>query len=643
VEAPSFRGQGEEVESEPEVQSHLDPFALPPETDGRFRMLMIAALIMTWSLASHIIPIEDFWGQALRNMPVAAEISKQARDDFLEGNLKLPTIERSELIKYEALEGFGKNVHLYSRRLSRVSLSLVLVGSLLLLATFVYFRLPSRILSRHSIRSLTAEEAPEAFAQLGELAAKAGMKACPELYIRSGALDGLAFQLADRIVLALTGPLEMLRTSWSNYHRAVALHELGHIVNRDIRIRNWSLALWIALGFVVPLGGVLLIGLERPNARALGVFGWQTAGTLLLSLLLWAGIVRAREHYADLRVACWGEARSLERRLMLPEVARAGTSLLIRFFSSAARMHPSNAERLLVASNAESLFLTSPLLASLTGALLGLMAGNSAEFLADVILVGSVAAAAIAVFTGSLMVVALFLVFQVVFPFAVMIVVGRWITDALGIQMLRSALWGLENNGKAQWGYWSLAGLAAAFAAGVELGLLLTPAALAGWQSGAWMLLWLGAFTLLIWFWLIQSRGLGRLILGACSEKRSFARATKFARWLIALQLTVFLLPAMVGRVTVVSASSASHPAMAEGFAILSGELTHLSTSTFLFLSAAFGLNALVGLLSFSVVFVWLACRRVRCEHCREPLAGWRLLGERCAGCGCRLLGWLYA
>ncbi len=63
----------------------------------------------------------------------------------------------------------------------------------------------------------------------------------------------------------LAGPGGAPDRLWNDLHRAVALHELGHVVNRDIHTREIARALWIALGPTLALAYLIFVGFRDPT------------------------------------------------------------------------------------------------------------------------------------------------------------------------------------------------------------------------------------------------------------------------------------------------------------------------------------------------------------------------------------------
>jgi hypothetical protein len=618
-----------------------NPFALPQETDGRFRMLIVTALILVWSLGSQILTPPSVMDSALAIGPnfrqaVAEMMDAAKRNPFA---VPLPTTDDGRLL-LETGE-FWRMVDIYYAWLKSFLLSALLSIFFAVLAAIFYFAFPSIYRIRYQTRPMSRELAPRATRELDLLAERAGLDEKPDLLVKPGILDGLAFHRWRRQYLALAGEPATLDRSWGDLQRAVALHEIGHLVNGDIRKREVARALWISLGATLAVAVVFLFWLRDPAISDLAIFFGRTFGVVLVAWILWGGLVRAREFYADWRVVTWGLGAALSRRLSLPDPLRAEPGWWPRV-QSLWRMHPANAERLKMLREPKELFAASPLLAALTGTLLGLVTGNAAILATDWLVAAiSTLGVAAALTRNSLVLVFGFL--HVPVALLALVVVGRWTTDALGVQILRSAMWDLGRDSLARWGYGSLARLAAAFVVGLEAGLTLTTAAFFGWGSPLFMVLWWVGFFVMIWLWMVQSRALGRILLGACSGEKIKARVVFWLRWLATLQLAVLFLPALAGRF---AAHIRVNPEMlmlldgTEGDVI--GTSGFFISSSFIFLTLSFLLFASLGAGVLTIAVFRLVRRKVFCPRCGPGAGGWRSVGEGCSRCGALLGSWFY-
>ena len=159
---------------------------------------------------------------------------------------------------------------------------------------------------RRRYRPLREADAPELWAQINALSGEAGMSSPPGL--RWQPIDvralGLAFGPPGRRELAFTGGLVPLAVRDPPAFRSIVLHELAHIRNRDVDLAYYAIGIWRALVVVaiIPFVVTLLDELVS-DPGIVGSFGWRLLALVPLVYLVRAGILRAREHDADVRAS----------------------------------------------------------------------------------------------------------------------------------------------------------------------------------------------------------------------------------------------------------------------------------------------------------------------------------------------------
>src|SRR4029077_6514407 len=198
---------------------------------------------------------------------------------------------------------------------------LIIPGAVLLLfaclAIFLYRSHNQRLKRRYASKPLTRAEAPKVVADLESCAVSSGLL-LPKLEYSSGLVQGHAFGYKGKEVLILAGTPEVLGNAWEKSCRPVALHELAHVVNDDARDRDKAKALWTAFVIFLLLGFIVLCGLRGFSWR-IGGLTLEFAAMLLFVYVIWAGLIRIREYYADWRAASWGVGAQLQRLFSLPE------------------------------------------------------------------------------------------------------------------------------------------------------------------------------------------------------------------------------------------------------------------------------------------------------------------------------------
>ncbi len=648
----------------------LDPFVLPAETKGRFRMLVAAALVFAWSLSAWFVHVPNLYTQVSRVEPEVQEA--------------LDKLRNGAPITREDVEVVGESAS--AKRFMRVILSQAarIVLSFVFLAAFglgtwaLYSLHPVLLRRRHKTHPLTA---PNAVEEIRRLAALAGLSSDLRLERKTGGLiDGVAFGRRGREVLAVAGSPQILERPWNDFTRAVALHEMGHVVNDDVRGRELTRAMWVVLPSLVVLAVVVLgvvslahgevrFPVFQPTAPAsegtddsasLVTAGLKTAVTFLVIWWIWAGLIRAREHYADYRVATWGFKAPLLLLLGLREAHqrwwqrlrlwklwsgryqdspwwRQGRSL---WESYGWRRHPSKAARIRALREPAALFRVSPDLAFLTGLLLAFLGAQLTPLSTDLTFLATLFATPLYFLVGPLAL----LVF-VGIALGVMLAVTWLVTGALGVQVQREAVADLATRPHHEWDYLGLGKTALFLAVGLEVGLFVSPFGFfTTARSPLWVAGWLVALAGLVGIWLLYLRAATRLLLGSQTGP-SLPKWSR--RWLTGsatVLLTALLWPALAFRLTIevggkdslLSVLTPVNSNPSEIFAYI-----FAMTSLVLFFC---GLVLYILLLSLCVLGAAIRLYRQRafCTKCGEATAAKLVVGRRCAGCGAALAEWLF-
>jgi Zn-dependent protease with chaperone function len=516
----------------------LNPFALPSETQGRFRMLVVAALAAALNIGvalTLLVGREDEF-QRLRN-EYGALLGQVADSTFF----KLPLAERERLAKradvlIQTMLGIC---------LGKLLIPLLYVSILSALAVLIYRRHPQRIRRQFRALPLTAENAPTVERDVNRMVEALNLSPPPSLEHSQGTaklLEAQAFGLKKSPALLLKGSPELLEQLWDDKYRAVALHELAHIEEGDAQIREGTRAVWLALlvlGYL-PLALVILAGgfyagthgSARPLLRPIGILSAQLALSSLIVLGIMTGLVRIRELYADWRVAFGG--------LREPLIAAFGPSCW---------WHPPKKARQANLERPEKLFRISSGLPLQVGLLLALVLGHGLGFglllLQTSMLLGRgeqwhVFASLVEQPTGwksSLAIVAPIALGNVLPLLAgalLFFFVARMVSGTLDLQVQREAVADLATGKHSNWGYLQLLRPACLLAIGFEAGLLLAlgRSPISSSQGALWLIPFRAtAMTLLAWVWLVSMRAFSRFYLGshAGPEPPKLRRAAWFS------------------------------------------------------------------------------------------------------------------
>ena len=302
----------------------LNPFAFPSDTTFRF-LLLIAAIVGVSLLA-----FDWLYGQfADLRAEAAALIACSAG---------LPT-DPTQVATDAQLVAFRSCLAAVNgTRLDAVLLGMV---ALVIGGGVAYGIAVARLRRRY--RVLDRADAPELVAQIDALAGEMGVTPAPGL--RWQPLDrralGLAFGRPGHRELALTGGLVPLTVRDPAAFRAIVLHELAHLRNRDVDLSYYAIGIFRAVLVlaILPFALALLRTLLSDPGTVFS-FVWRFTVLLPLVYVIRSGILRAREHDADLR------ASTLE-----PEIRRVLASARDHTPSKLRRLiawHPSAARRVAV-------------------------------------------------------------------------------------------------------------------------------------------------------------------------------------------------------------------------------------------------------------------------------------------------------
>lgn len=289
----------------PAPPGRLDPFAFPSETAARL-LLLILLSVSTGLFAYQIV---DLRPEAIR---AAAERCLVAAPppEGVEA-LQRRTAERNRcLAPFHEREALGM----------LAGGAVVLGGGLLFAAVHPRWRI-----WRRRLRPLTGRD-PRLERAVAALCAEAGLRHGPRLYVAplSTRAAAVAFGAPGRYRVALDAGLVLACERDPARFRAVVLHELGHLRNRDV---GWT---YFTLGCVVAVG----VGVLPPFAATLAWrgFSWSwwleaAARILVLAVLVWSSrvaVLRVREVYADARAMRCPEVEAGLRRELREQAPRPG-------------------------------------------------------------------------------------------------------------------------------------------------------------------------------------------------------------------------------------------------------------------------------------------------------------------------------
>jgi len=268
-----------------------NPFAFPPDTTFRFALLVAAVLgatLYVWNWMWTVL------GTDRVEVNTAALACLRESQDLFAGTGADPLALARLSDQFNAcVQGTYQDAAVWM--VGGVALVLAVAVAL----TIVWPRIKER---RAGFRPLEAEDAPEALAELAELARAAGLREEPRWVwapLKQSA-TGVAFGFPGHYAVGLTGGLVVKQATDPDGFRAVVRHELAHIRNRDVGLTYATLALWYAflLAAVLPFGLTLL----DEGSFALSVT-WRLVVLAALVYLTRNAVLRSREIYADVRAS----------------------------------------------------------------------------------------------------------------------------------------------------------------------------------------------------------------------------------------------------------------------------------------------------------------------------------------------------
>ncbi|MFI6340431.1 M48 family metalloprotease [Streptomyces sp. NPDC050535] len=312
----------------------------PVETTFLFVLLLI---MITLSCSVFLSTLLTPPGEALQQGRVLTECLKRMGD----GSAAKPSAGPLDLhTVIDAYQGESRRITQWGQCMAPVhhrQLSYQLGGLGVVFGTgmLLYLGHPAWYERRRRLSPLSAADAADLLEELERLRRLAGVGRLRfRLEPFNAVPSAFVFGLPRRRTLALSTGLVVRHRTDPAAFRAVVLHELAHLRNRDIEPTYLALTLTASFGMV--LGADSVNRLVNPGPLRLLVLGPLAQALLLgvLTLLLLAALVRSREFQADARVAEWeGDTSALPRVLRDMPVPRH------RVVAGLRTLHPTPAER----------------------------------------------------------------------------------------------------------------------------------------------------------------------------------------------------------------------------------------------------------------------------------------------------------
>ncbi|MEU9497983.1 M56 family metallopeptidase [Streptomyces sp. NPDC048196] len=322
------------------------PFRMPSGTSLRFALLILSTSTAMAAALSGAIGTAAYFTRGGDIGGLAGAIDCAARNSH-------QAIDPDKFTRACPQSFFG----------NQTALALATLGALWLAIGVVYWLLPAYRIRRRRLRPLPTDGLADIRRTLGELAVMAKLR-CRVRYVvdwRDPAPNGLAFgRIGRRHVMLSTGLLQLHRRDPEAF-RAIVLHELAHLRNRDVDIafltlicyRLFVVAVAIPIAVTAPLG-LLVEWVLVPSGLLYQLLSVLAQCALAVTVALTsAAVLRSREMYADARVAVWTRGAPSLRRVLTAEHGRQRTGRSLPPFL---RPHPPVEHRLAALSDPRLLF-----------------------------------------------------------------------------------------------------------------------------------------------------------------------------------------------------------------------------------------------------------------------------------------------
>lgn len=629
----------------------LNPFSFPSETNVRFALQILAVCMFAVSMSQPLSIITRLVFSLSQSVPLDEALEPSELDSPDEG-------DEEYSFKAEALSGV-------SEQLGLLAIPAGSIVILFVLATVIYRSHPDRIRRRKKLTPLAHGQYPTIHHRVNDAANLIGISPPPTVMLGEGlrSQNGQAFGTGKNRILGLGGGVRLLLVKAPARFRALLLHELAHIANRDIGPTYFSEALWRATIYVV-VGPfiVIILGLSLFSAIGLllsgNIFGLlllvvaNVVGTpviffvlgtpLAVILLTRAGLLRVREFYADWRASQWGAEKPL-LEILRASAAKEKNKRGLRF-------HPTAGARLRVLKDPTGLFRLTMDLPFVVGILLGFVVTGLYAYLVKIsgillsVLMASVADLVETALTSSniflvqLANLAWSAVGMVNNAFFLILVLGLsyLVAGTVGLQIQREGVATMVTSDKNYAWAVRLVGAAVLMTVGLEIGFLIVPpytysplgAIIGGLVDPLLLLLvfpWLIVFFLFTLLGLLYARFSARTVLGLHVGMSPPKWKGRLLTLVQSFALSALYFPLLVARVLILYPSD------------------QIYTSTFL-------KSLIVGPLLYAGIFgatwmlmqVWRLVNPARCPSCRKVARPRYVIGQVCKHCGHELASWLF-
>jgi Zn-dependent protease with chaperone function len=621
----------------------LNPFALPPETNARFNLLLVSVIVLSLILGQYL--------------PVYFMSEKNTDVIFPKVNYTEADINSKEDIKESGMNMITKSLEY----LPSILISFLIISVAFFFSFYLYKKHPGDIIRKKNLKPADRSENSKHFKLINDvknISAQYGTEP-PEIYISKDFTAGAqAFGFKKKYMLRIDNGLRMMSYKNFDVFKAIILHETGHIINKDVTKTYIARSLWraVLIVFAVPTLLVLLYsyslkiinrisdGLDAAGIKEIFFKSIPSLLLLLFSIsvffliinLLLKSLVRTREYYADWRASAAGSKEELIKMF------EADTTIVKKrgYLKSLFFWHPEPYERTGMLKDTSGLFLLKKDICFLVGLLIPFSLMSLIALMKTGLTVTGLVAGAGQLISQDLVFTSLFTFFTrlllMAISFIPFFVTSYLISSSLGLQIQRNVVASLSGNLKTYFTLKDVFLSALITTCGMAAGCILLPyfslpvifintgiSEFIFEKIPLLILSFLLAYSV-NFFWIFYVKYFSGKVYGRHIKNKPPLKRFYIFNIASALLLSVMILPAA-----------------GFFFRVYSNDNNYLNdiTNTLLLLLP------LIYLLSFMITGVFLIIvnsLNSACSHCGKNHPPGVLFGKECANCGSVLSAWLY-
>ena len=338
----------------------LNPFALPPETNARFNLLLVSVIVLSLILGTYL--------------PVYF-LSEGDTDKYISPKVDHTNtgINTAEDLKDSGFKMISNSLEY----LPSVMISFFIFSVTFIFSYYLYRKHAIEIIRKKNLKKADNTEGKyfRLINDIKNITSVYGAET-PGIFIAPDYTTGAqAFGFKNKNMLRIDNGLRMM--AYKNFKRfkAIVLHETGHMINKDVSKTYMARSLWKAVLYIFAVPTLLIIlisfsmnifksvskGFDTGDLKEILLGSIPSFLLLILSIslfflliyLLLKSLVRTREYYADRRAADAGSKEELD------EIYRENSRKEKRtgYIKSLFRWHPDPYERSKILNDPSELFI----------------------------------------------------------------------------------------------------------------------------------------------------------------------------------------------------------------------------------------------------------------------------------------------